>query len=1092
MNKMRASAGMHVALSLLIGGSLICATPSSPRYSLFSAGAAYSSSSTKPGTRNKNWCAFVVNKNVSCAVFDRTETSARAEYAPCPAHEINCHPMVRYRTHITPIYKIAYKTVTELEWRCCPGYKGIDCSESKEAPPRPAVPGPHSSTTSDEDKEKPTLNVEPQSNQGEKIHVLEEEVHRLTQTVLDLQSAMTGINDNLRVNIQEDTSKMLVTLLNNLRGPDSALGGETESINVQGFGYGKEREELDEILTSLNDVRDTLKSKSEMLDDLNGKVNGHEGQLKHLMESTQEVHRTVSSFDIYKAYIDSKFDALRDEMLEGIETKMGDLKNSCEYKILSVQQQCEDQESSYNGLVELLDVKEADLKKEIDDLKSEMQTLHGTQKANCCASTLQPGENLSDLNKKIERVAEANQALNARMDNELVRFSTLHLEDIFGERLEDLESRINVTEKNAEVHCIYIEDKLAKYIKEEVDDLRELLDQRLKTAEEQYSNLLVGINNSTVSGLDIDMALTLQNEMMSNKDLMSSEMETIQSRLNGLETLCMNGCKSNTKDMVNVLRGFNQSLHDLQLRNEANAAMMQTLDDTVQKDLGLLRDNTQMAHNIQTELVSLQGDVSILRGTIDDLGDAIIQYREDLLLINSTCGLNEQTCMEKFDKKLEVLDNRLSDMPINESQINDLKDKLSQLSSQVTAELSQCKENTQGMQKEVSNVDNRVSNVENMCTKLDGISGSLQRIKEGLNKHVTSLWTCVHQINGTLRSHSKDISGIKDSVLKFQAEVSGIADNIKELIESPSVSDKGLPETSEKRPPEADVPRQPEGKIPIPPADNGPVPPVSTVPLQPEPSRPKPNGSLPPKRQPLQIPVRTPERKVIMEAGEAGPPGTMRKTASAVPDGTDGFMTEIKGFAGAPGYPRPATPTSYQPSIIPVAGRLPLKTTSYRPNVIPGNSAYGAEPFSFSVGLTQKPFPGDSGVIRFNKVLVNDGGHYNPLTGIFTAPYNGRYLFGAVLAPERDEHVEAMLLVSNESVVRLDTSGYRRELLEYNKPRLVRQACGGVGSFNVILNLKQGDEVSLVLTAGKLAYAESNEIFSTFSGVFLYPPTTQR
>lgn len=44
------------------------------------------------------------------------------------------------------------------------------------------------------------------------------------------------------------------------------------------------------------------------------------------------------------------------------------------------------------------------------------------------------------------------------------------------------------------------------------------------------------------------------------------------------------------------------------------------------------------------------------------------------------------------------------------------------------------------------------------------------------------------------------------------------------------------------------------------------------------------------------------------------------------------------------------------------------------------NSAL-ADTFSFSAGLTQQRFSGDFGIIRFNRVLVNDGGHYNPSTG---------------------------------------------------------------------------------------------------------------
>lgn len=36
---------------------------------------------------------------------------------------------------------------------------------------------------------------------------------------------------------------------------------------------------------------------------------------------------------------------------------------------------------------------------------------------------------------------------------------------------------------------------------------------------------------------------------------------------------------------------------------------------------------------------------------------------------------------------------------------------------------------------------------------------------------------------------------------------------------------------------------------------------------------------------------------------------------------------------------------------------------------------------SFSAGLTQKPSHDDVGVVHFNKVLVNDGNYYNPMTG---------------------------------------------------------------------------------------------------------------
>lgn len=188
-------------------------------------------------------------------------------------------------------------------------------------------------------------------------------------------------------------------------------------------------------------------------------------------------------------------------------------------------------------------------------------------------------------------------------------------------------------------------------------------------------------------------------------------------------------------------------------------------------------------------------------------------------------------------------------------------------------------------------------------------------------------------------------------------------------------------------------------------------------------------------------------------------------------------------------------------------------------------------------------FSGDFGIIRFDRVLVNDGGHYNPQTGqlklfnepclwdkhvyiscftsrnrfnnrgshmgfqcipyilfgcwccsslsvgIFTVPTDGRYLVSAVLTAPRGEHAEAVLSVSNRSVQKLDTAGYWS-----GHPRLTRDQCmcGGSASFSLILPLRQGDTVALVRTAGKLAISESREILSTFSAIFLYSPQAKR
>ena len=35
----------------------------------------------------------------------------------------------RYRSYTRPRYKVAYKMVTDMEWKCCHGYGGADCQD---------------------------------------------------------------------------------------------------------------------------------------------------------------------------------------------------------------------------------------------------------------------------------------------------------------------------------------------------------------------------------------------------------------------------------------------------------------------------------------------------------------------------------------------------------------------------------------------------------------------------------------------------------------------------------------------------------------------------------------------------------------------------------------------------------------------------------------------------------------------------------------------------------------------------------------------------------------------------------------------------
>ncbi|XP_072524931.1 uncharacterized protein [Salminus brasiliensis] len=79
-------------------------------------------------SQRRNWCQYTISKTVTCQVHNGTETTVQRVFQGCrwPGP---CAKLISYRALVRPAYKVAYRQVTALEWRCCPGFLGSDCSE---------------------------------------------------------------------------------------------------------------------------------------------------------------------------------------------------------------------------------------------------------------------------------------------------------------------------------------------------------------------------------------------------------------------------------------------------------------------------------------------------------------------------------------------------------------------------------------------------------------------------------------------------------------------------------------------------------------------------------------------------------------------------------------------------------------------------------------------------------------------------------------------------------------------------------------------------------------------------------------------------
>ncbi|XP_076617755.1 EMILIN-2 isoform X1 [Chaetodon auriga] len=980
-------------IHVLITFPLVSGTPF--QYNMFQ-GNAYSGSDTRQ--RNKNWCAYVVHKNVSCAVVGGTESFVQPEVLPCPPELPNCAQQVIYRTHFRPMYKIAYKTVTELEWRCCPGYQGHDCREVKDMrllqverpPPPPPVSGRipvQQGHRRDGQGNHPwggegqfggQTGHRPLGGQGgrQNDQHLEEEVQRLSQMVLDMQARMTDMSSNLRLDFQEDASKMLVTLLNNIRQPDSVRGAETQTVQVQDFSFERDTTAMDDVMNKISQITDELVSKSNTLDELLGRVNRHDGQIHLLMDAAQNQLSTLppaptaSDTDL-RGYVDEKIRALREELMNGMEIKMADLKSSCDYKILSVQDQCEGQEHNYLSLAELMDSKETDLRNEIQDLKNK----------------------LVDPGKEDPRVSDSVLA-----------------------RVENLEIRLNSSEKTVVAQCCSVEEKLKIERSEAIKDLRETLEDKLASMEDRLTTLLVDTSTNSPSGGQPESRDSLQRDI----NFLKGSVQTLKDQFDVLNPLCSKEHKANLTE-------------DFQSCKTAVDAMETRLNAQI---IGLEAMEGKLL-NYSTSTGNLQGEVSYLNGRVgrleSSLSDVVHQQSQTLQGLNSSWG-QVKTGAEQEAKDL---------LELHRTQHHELRNRLDELGREVKAKANHCREQTEDVAKEISHMDSRIVSVESLCSKLDPISDSLQRIKEGLNDHVTRLWTCVNQLNGTVTTQAQDIGGLRGTCQNLQNLISNVAGDLQ-VLTNISPGKTGVQVTAE----DAGLP-QGSGKS-------------LTVAVGP------PDASLP--------------QPPVMETGEAGPPGRM--TSSKLPKGTDGSMMPVQGFAGAPATPQvKSDPLKASTPLIPDVN-LPHRPSPHKPAPASG------EAVSFSAGLTLQPFQGQMGIIRFNKVLVNDGGHYDADTGIFTAPTDGRYLLTAVLTAQPGERVEAVLSVSNRSIQKLDSTGFLSGAAA--PPSRDQCTCSGSTSLSLVLPLRRGDRAGLVMNAGKLATSASSEVLSSFSAVLLYPSASKR
>ncbi|KAJ0027023.1 hypothetical protein NQD34_018023 [Periophthalmus magnuspinnatus] len=973
----------------------------------------------RAASRHRNWCAYVVTRTVSCVMEDGVETYIKPDYQRCTWGQC---PRVAYRTYRRPRYKVAYKMVTEMEWKCCHGYSGEDCHE-----------GPRVSTTT-------------HTGRPRKIRALEETIRGLTKDLHNMQTTINGINQKLpgltgSIIPSDSAQPHMKETINNIQNKLDHLYNRTEvhdqtllNINNHLVNGGNELEGGGRgggvTGTQLNTMKEQILTELERRVTLScsacqAGVEDLRRQQQEDRERIRALEKLVSSLD---QHVRTSLDITRAE---------SERSKTCCDSLIELEKRLTDTEARVTSTSNKCDIIKGRLDKELagtggggkgrlteDKLNGRLRELE-KKLNNTMRKTEQrftnTGNNLKDT---VQRdVTQLRNLVLGRLDDNSFKIGKVELDvAVLGDTVRDHSRRLNHLEnitsfldKKLRETTKLCNETCAKKTKDthKAEDTVKTLEWKVIANQDEIRKFNTRLNDLSISGDSlVDKVIVLTNDVKKIKGITGDNGERFNQIVTEVETLGrdLEDCSVCSR-VEDDLRKFSNTtltslnkcqteLTDLRRKVDNEESTCSQVCSNLQEEVGRLREEVEECtgqckvnindlknqldgHNAHSgklggDLKSIQGELDRVRNTFISLNDTLkglgrtVKGHGNTLTDLSNSNRNILTEVDQLDKDLTF---HTDDSKIR---FGTLGKEIEILNRNYLSEVGECRRSSDGL-------DRRLSKLEGVCGRFDSFSDTLERIKEGLNRHVTGLWSCVNGLNATVIGHGEVIHDIRDvqlekvrsNINKLNNSLLNLATEFNNFVEQDFSGPPGLP---------------------------------------------GPRG----------------------EKGDRGPQGVAGPQGRVGPQGREGKQGPI----GPPG--------------------------------LPGTDAHVPR-LSFSAALTQ-PMRG-FGTIPFNEVFVNENNVYNPRTGYFTAPVRGKYFFSGILTGHKNMKIEAVLSKSNRGVARVDSAGYQPEGLE--KPMAeAKHIPGAVAVFNIILDLQAGDTVCIDLVTGRLGY--SSEPFTVFSGMLLY------
>ncbi|MEE6516829.1 hypothetical protein FKM82_026601, partial [Ascaphus truei] len=605
---------------------------------------------------------------------------------------------------------------------------------------------------------------------SEKVKQLEDKVQSLTKELNNLQSTMQGMTDKFQ-------SEIRLTLENVLNGKQLADSAS---------GQPEMKETLNDIQRRLTQLDNRIADHDEELGNLNNANGKHPGSTDN----------TVTQ----------KFTDLRGDILKDVERRMQQSCSACLSGVEGFRNQQNEDRDRIRGLEKLISSVDQRNREAVQNIQAHVVQLSTRLPKDCCSEVADLRNRVGESERRAETLSGSVIALTVRLDSKL---NGNHNDDIpqvdndLSSRLEDIEGRMNTTQRNLVDHYYHYRDDLQNYFQEEISKLRSDLEDRIHGNEEKINILLTELGNSsgfedsvgqTMTSLALDIN-SLKNSLSKNEGILDKvvlDIEDLRNQVKATVNSCTDQCGTHSFDMKDTFS-------NLERKVKANEDQIRV----IVSDIAQLRVS---GDSMRDTLSGLKDELTNVKVQVEANGESLIKMSSDVSNLEDRLTTSILTGMDTSDstsRDVNQFQNETNGKLINME--NDLKS----LTRMIQFDYKSCGQVCSNLQEEVGKLKEEVEECKSTCQlfhkkaeegkdhigfnkALDGFSvfgGSSNIDLKSMQGELSSIIVTFSSLNDTIKDlqeivgkHQTDIHELGTTKDKIISEINKIQEDVTEHV----------------------------------------------------------------------------------------------------------------------------------------------------------------------------------------------------------------------------------------------------------------------------------------------------------------------